>query len=49
MRDGFLCRGGGGPVAHRLESNTPKKQQKMFRKMFEHFCHAKKCSDGDKL
>jgi hypothetical protein len=27
--------------AHRLESNIPSNKAKMFRKIFEHFCHAK--------
>jgi hypothetical protein len=41
LRSGFLWEGGGETGAHRLESNTPRNKAKMFRKMFEHFCHAK--------
>jgi hypothetical protein len=36
-----LSAGGGKAGAHRLESNIPSKKAKLFRKMFEHFCHAK--------
>jgi hypothetical protein len=41
LRNGFLC-GGGGKLAHiGWNQIHPAKRQKMFRKMFEHFCNAK--------
>ncbi len=46
LRNGFICQGG-GKLAHRGWNQIyPEKRQKMFRKMFEHFCHAK-ISHGD--
>jgi hypothetical protein len=40
LRNGFLCRGGGELAHIGWNQIHPAKREKMFRKVFEHFCHA---------
>ncbi len=40
LRNGFICQGG-GELAHIGWNQIYPAKQKVFRKMFEHFCHAK--------